>query len=68
MLDMVSTALPTAASVTDRLLDMFGPELIWQIRRLGDRTFQAWTRDGRVLIVVLRADQSLSVTEAEAVY
>lgn len=68
MLSMMAKTLPTAAHVTELLLERFGPRVIWQIRRLGERTFQAWTTDGRVLMVSVREDGDLDVKEAEAVY
>ena len=66
MLRAMAKVLPTAAHVTEQLLEQFGADVIWQIQRMGEKTFQARTTDGRVLMVSVLEDGELSVKEAEA--
>ena len=67
MLRAMAKVLPTAARVTEQLLERFGADVIQQIQQLGEKTFHARTTDGRLLMVSVLEDGELAVKEAEAV-
>lgn len=61
----IAATLPTAAQVTDGLLDRFGPDQIWQVERLGDRLFRAWMTDGTVVLARVMQDGNLDFRKQE---
>ena len=36
--------------VTERLIDLYGAEQVWQVERLGERIFRAWLTTGGVVL------------------
>lgn len=64
----IMRTLPTSEQVRDQLLEQYGPNKLWQIRRLGERLFQVWTTDGKVLMVSVLNTGRLSIRETEAMY
>ena len=45
--------LPGAEQVTQRLIDLYGPDRVWQVERLGERIFRAWLTTGGVVLVTV---------------
>ena len=39
--------------VTERLIDLYGTEKVWQVERLGERIFRAWLTTGGVVLVTV---------------
>lgn len=39
--------------VTQRLIDLYGPERVWQVEQLGKHTFRAWLTTGGVVLVTV---------------
>ena len=39
--------------VTRRLIDLYGPERVWQVEQLGKYTFRAWLTTGGVVLVTV---------------
>lgn len=39
--------------VTERLIDLYGSEQVWQVERLGERIFRAWLTTGSVVLVTV---------------
>lgn len=58
-------ALPLAGDVKEKLCECWGPNRIWQVKRLGRHLFQAWTRDNKTLLVTVGADGTLEIKEQE---
>ena len=65
MLSTIARTLPTAAHVTDQLLEMFGPGKLWRIERLSDYSFRGRTTDGKIIMVTVLKDGSLDIREPE---
>lgn len=63
--EMIAATLPTAASVTERLLELYGPDKIWQVERMSDRIFRAWLTCGVVVLATVAEDGSLTTKEQE---
>ena len=66
MLERMAGVLPTAEEVTDRLVELIGPDRLWQVERLGDHTFRGWTTDGRIVLAIVREDGGLALKELES--
>ena len=47
------TALPGPEQVTERLIDLYGPDRVWQVERLSERIFRAWLTTGGVVLVTV---------------
>lgn len=39
--------------VTQRLIDLYGSDRVWQVERLGERIFRAWLTTGGVVLVTV---------------
>ena len=39
--------------VTERLIDLYGSDRVWQVERLGERIFRAWLTTGGVVLVTV---------------
>ena len=39
--------------VTERLIDLYGTEKVWQVERLSERIFRAWLTTGGVVLVTV---------------
>lgn len=65
MLEAMAKALPTAAKVTDQLLEQYGPDKLWLIERLSEHLFRGRTTDGGVILVTVLEDGTLSIREPE---
>ena len=39
--------------VTQRLIDLYGPDRVWQVEQLGKRIFRAWLTTGGVVLVTV---------------
>lgn len=65
MTQTATAALPLMDTVWDALQETRPDDFIWQLRRLGERTFQAWTRNNKTLLVTVRADGTLDIKEQE---
>lgn len=46
-------ALVGPEQVTQRLIDLYGPDRVWQVERLGKRIFRAWLTTGGVVLVTV---------------
>ena len=57
--------LPTAESVTDDILDRFGPGKVWQVERLGNRIFRVWLTCGAVALATVGQDGGLTIQVME---
>ncbi len=57
--------LPTAESVTDDILDRFGPGKVWQVERLGNRIFRVWLTCGAVALATVGQDCGLTIQVME---
>ena len=57
--------LPTAESVTDDILDRFGPGKVWQGERLGNRIFRVWLTCGAVALATVGQDGGLTIQVME---
>ena len=57
--------LPTAESVTDDILDRFGPGKVWQVERLGNRIFRVWLTWGAVALATGGQDGGLTIQVME---
>ena len=53
MLENRETALPGPEQVTKRLIDLYGPDRVWQVERLSERIFRAWLTTGGVVLVTV---------------
>lgn len=53
MLTNRKETLPGAEQVTQRLIDLYGPDRVWQVERLGERIFRAWLTTGGVVLVTV---------------
>ena len=62
---MSAATLPTAASVTEELLEQYGPDMVWQVERMSDRIFRAWLTCGVVVLATVNEDGSLTIKEQE---
>lgn len=60
----IARTLPTAAEVTDRLIQKYGPDYLWQVERLSQHIFRAFTTDGKILLATLLDDGDITVREA----
>lgn len=63
--EMSAATLPTAASVTEELLEQYGPDMVWQVERMSDRIFRAWLTCGVVVLATVNEDGSLTIKEQE---
>lgn len=63
--EMIAATLPTAASVTERLLELYGPDKIWQVERMSDRIFRGWLTCGVVVLATVNEDGSMTIKEQE---
>lgn len=63
--EMIAATLPTAASVTEALLEQYGPDMVWQVERMSDRIFRAWLTCGVVVLSMINEDGSLTIKEQE---
>lgn len=59
--EIKTAALPTAESVTDDILERFGPDKVWQVERLGNRIFRVWLTCGAVALATVAPDGALTV-------
>mgnify|MGYP006972218346 FL=1 len=57
--------LPAAESVTDDILDRFGPGEVWQVERLGNRIFRVWLTCGAVALATVGQDGGLTIQVME---
>ena len=57
--------LPTAESVTDDILDRFGPGKVWQVERLGNRIFRVWLTRGAVALATVGQAGGLTIQVME---
>ena len=57
--------LPTAESVTDDILDRFGPGKVWQVERLGNRIFRVLLTCGAVALATVGQDGGLTIQVME---
>ena len=62
---MSAATLPTAASVTEELLEQYGPDMVWQVERMSDRIFRVWLTCGVVVLATINEDGSLTTKEQE---
>lgn len=62
---MIAATLPTAASVTEELLEQYGPDMVWQVERMSDRIFRGWLTCGVVVLATVNEDGSLTIKEQE---
>lgn len=63
--EMIAATLPTAASVTEELLEQYGPDMVWQVERMSDRIFRGWLTCGVVVLATVNEDGSLTTKEQE---
>ena len=56
---------PTAESVTDDILDRFGPGKVWQVERLGNHIFRVWLTCGAVALATVGRDGGLKIQVME---
>ncbi len=63
--EMIAATLPTAASVTEELLEQYGPDMVWQVERMSDRIFRVWLTCGVVVLATVNEDGSLTTKEQE---
>lgn len=63
--EMIAATLPTATSVTEALLEQYGPDMVWQVERMSDRIFRAWLTCGVVVLATVNEDGSLTIKEQE---
>lgn len=63
--EMSAATLPTAASVTEELLEQYGPDMVWQVERMSDRIFRGWLTCGVVVLATVNEDGSLTIKEQE---
>lgn len=57
--------LPTAESVTEALLEQYGPDMVWQVERMSDRIFRGWLTCGVVVLATINEDGILTIKEQE---
>ena len=62
---MIAATLPTAESVTEALLEQYGPDMVWQVERMSDRIFRGWLTCGVVVLATVNEDGSLTIKEQE---
>ena len=53
MLENREKAVAGPEQVTLRLVDLYGPDRVWQVEQLGKRTFRAWLTTGGVMLVTV---------------
>lgn len=46
-------ALVGPEQVTQRLIDLYGPDRVWQVEQLGKHIFRAWLTTGGVVLVTV---------------
>lgn len=63
--EMIAATLPTAESVTEALLEQYGPDMVWQVERMSDRIFRGWLTCGVVVLATVNEDGSLTIKEQE---
>ena len=63
--EMIAATLPTAASVTEALLEQYGSDKVWQVERMSDRIFRVWLTCGVVVLATVNEDGSLTTKEQE---
>ena len=63
--EMIAATLPTAESVTEALLEQYGPDMVWQVERMSDRIFRVWLTCGVVVLATVNEDGSLTIKEQE---
>ena len=63
--EMSAATLPTAESVTEALLEQYGPDMVWQVERMSDRIFRVWLTCGVVVLATVNEDGSLTTKEQE---
>lgn len=63
--EMIAATLPTAESVTEALLEQYGPDMVWQVERMSDRIFRVWLTCGVVVLATVNEDGSLTTKEQE---
>lgn len=67
MIGAIVSTLPDAAAVTERLVDLYGAEQLWQIEMLRKHLFRAWLEDGTVSLAIIQPDGAVAIQELEAV-
>lgn len=60
--------LANGCRVTEKLLELHGPEQVWQIQQLSDHIFRALLKDGRVLLAIVSESGAIKIQEADAVW
>ena len=63
--EMIAATLPTAASVTEALLEQYGSDKVWQVERMSDHIFRVWLTCGVVVLATVNEDGSLTTKEQE---
>lgn len=63
--EMIAATLPTAESVTEALLEQYGPDMVWQVERLGNRIFRVWLTCGAVALATVGQDGGLTIQVME---
>ena len=62
---MIAATLPTAASVTEALLEQYGSDKVWQVERMSDRIFRVWLTCGAVALATVGQDGGLTIQVME---
>lgn len=60
--------LVNGCQVTEKLLERYGPEQVWQVQQLSDHIFRALLKDGRVLMAIVSESGAIKIQEADAVW
>ena len=68
MLKTAAHHLANGCRVTEKLLELYGPEQVWQVQRLSDPIYRALLKDGRVILAIIPKSGSIEVQEADAVW
>lgn len=63
--EMIAATLPTAASVTEALLEQYGSDKVWQVERMSNRIFRVWLTCGAVALATVGQDGGLTIQVME---
>ena len=63
--EMIAATLPTAASVTEALLEQYGSDKVWQVERMSNRISRVWLTCGAVALATVGQDGGLTIQVME---